>query len=417
MGNCHGQCNHGDQGEPAALAEDEKRLQEQLGHIKHKILVMSGKGGVGKSSVATYLALGLAQRGYRVGLMDTDFHGPDTLRMLGLKDRFQMDETERLAPQKYGDNLGVVSIEGLLPDRDTAIIWRGPAKHGAIKQFIGEVNWGSLDFLVIDSPPGTGDEPLSVAQTITGAQAVIVTTPQEISLADVRKAINFCHQVKLPILGLVENMSGLICPHCREEIPLFSKGGGGKTAAEMGVSLLASLPFDPRVVESADLGRPLLETPDQSPYLQALGRLVDEVEQRLTQGRINPAEKAEKIPASEVTVPDQNAFKVAIPLAEGRLCNHFGHCEKFAVIQVKEGSMGAKEFHTPPPHEPGLLPRWLGDLGVNLIIAGGMGQRALGLFAERGIKVITGAPNGEPEALVRDYLAGILVSGANVCDH
>ena len=128
----------------------------------------------------------------------------------------------------------MVSIEGLLPDRDTAIIWRGPAKHGAIRQFVAEVNWGVLDFLVIDSPPGTGDEPLSVAQTITGAQAIIVTTPQEISLADVRKAIDFCRKVSMPILGLVENMSGLVCPHCGEEIPLFSQGGGQKTAAPGG---------------------------------------------------------------------------------------------------------------------------------------------------------------------------------------
>ena len=162
MGDCQShQCSHGGQGAPAALSADEKQLQAQLDNIKHKLLVMSGKGGVGKSSVATYLALGLAQRGYRVGLLDTDFHGPDTLRMLGLTEGFRADGNERLAPQKYSDNLGVVSIEGLLPDRDTAVIWRGPAKHGAIKQFVAEVNWGALDFLVIDSPPGTGDEPLT----------------------------------------------------------------------------------------------------------------------------------------------------------------------------------------------------------------------------------------------------------------
>ena len=284
MGDCQSQqCSHGGQGAPAALSEDEKQLQAQLGKIKHKLLVMSGKGGVGKSSVATYLALGLAQRGYRVGLLDTDFHGPDTLRMLGLTEGFRADGNERLAPQKYSDNLGVVSIEGLLPDRDTAVIWRGPAKHGAIKQFVAEVNWGALDFLVIDSPPGTGDEPLSVAQTITEAQALIITTPQEISLADVRKAIDFCRKVSMPILGLVENMNGLVCRHCGDAMSLFSQGGGGKTAALSGVPLLASLPFDLRVVEAADLGQPLLEAQNNSPFILALGRLVDQVEHRLMQ--------------------------------------------------------------------------------------------------------------------------------------
>jgi len=418
MGNCQShQCSHGGKEAPAESLEDDKQLQDQLGNIKHKLLVMSGKGGVGKSSVATYLALGLAQRGYRVGLLDTDFHGPDTLRMLGLKDRFRTDEAERLVPQKYTDNLGVVSIEGLLPDRDTAIIWRGPAKHGAIRQFVAEVSWGALDFLVIDSPPGTGDEPLSVAQTITGAQALIVTTPQEISLADVRKAIDFCRKVAMPILGLVENMNGLICPHCGVEIPLFSQGGGRTTAALMEVPLLASLPFDLRVVESADLGKPLLEAPDHSPFILALGHLVDEVEQRLTPPPENFAGKSAEIPLSEGAVSDHNTFKVAIPLAEGRLCNHFGHCEQFAVIQVHEGLINGKKLHTPPPHEPGVLPGWLGELGVNLIIAGGMGQRALGMFAEKGIKVITGSPSREPEVLVQDYLAGSLASGPNVCDH
>ena len=146
---------------------------------------------------------------------------------------------------------------------------------------MAEVNWGDLDFLVIDSPPGTGDEPLSVAQTITGAQAIIVTTPQEISLADVRKAIDFCRKVSMPILGLVENMNGLVCPHCGGAIPLFSQGGGEKTAALAAVPLLASLPFDLRVVAAADLGKPLLEAPDNSPFILALRRLVDEVEHRL----------------------------------------------------------------------------------------------------------------------------------------
>jgi len=402
-------------------AEDDSRLQEQLQRIRHKLLVMSGKGGVGKTSVATYLALGLAKRGYQVGLLDVDLHGPDVPRMLGISGRFEMDAEGHLLPHRYSDHLQVVSIECLLHDRDEAVIWRGPLKHSYIQQSLSQVDWGKLDFLVIDAPPGTGDEPLSVAQTFTGVQAIVVTTPQEISLADVRKAINFCRKVEMPILGLVENMSGLICPHCGKEVPLFSQGGGQKTAELMAVPLLASLPFDLRVVQGGDEGRPLLESQDGSPFILALRRLLDEVERRLSGQKVKIPETTEKIikpeAMSTMAKSGDHTFKAAVPLAGGVLCNHFGHCEQFAVMHVSDGKIGATEMHVPPPHEPGVLPRWLGDLGVNLIIAGGMGQRALGLFAERGIQVVTGAPNLEPEALVQSYLAGSLTTGANVCDH
>jgi ATP-binding protein involved in chromosome partitioning len=381
--------------------EDDSRLQNQLRHIRHKLLVMSGKGGVGKTSVAVYLALGLAKRGYRVGLLDVDLHGPDVPRMLGISGMFHMDAEGHLIPHKYNDNLQVVSIECLLHDRDEAVIWRGPLKHSYIRQSLSQVQWGALDFLVVDSPPGTGDEPLSVAQTITGIQAVVITTPQEISLADVRKAINFCRKVGMPILGLVENMSGLICPHCGGEIRLFSQGGGQKVASLAKVPLLGSLPFDLRVVASGDSGQPLIEAPDESPFMLALNQLVDAVEQHLRSARASLAEPSKTISPSQGAASDSQVLKVAIPLSEGRLSSHFGHCEQFAVIQVKEGSIDRKEFHTPPPHEPGLLPRWLGELGVNLVIAGGMGQSALNLFAERGIEVITGSTSAGPESLIQ----------------
>lgn len=413
-------CDHGGH-KPSNDAGEDLRLQEQLRQIKHKLLVMSGKGGVGKTSVAVYLALGLAQRGYQVGLLDVDLHGPDVPRMLGISGQLGLDAEQRLIPYAYDAHLQVVSMECLMADRDEAVIWRGPLKHSFIQQAISQVHWGELDFLVIDSPPGTGDEPLSVAQTVTGAQAVIVTTPQEVSLADVRKAINFCRKVEMPILGLVENMSGLICPRCGEEIPLFSEGGGKRTAALMNVPLLGSLPFDLRVVQGGDRGQPLLKSPDDSPFVQAMRGLLGEVEERLSGDEETISEAAKEILRAEavstVTMPETNSFKVAVPLAAGVLCNHFGHCEQFAVLQVLDGEIGRSELHIPPPHEPGVLPRWLGDLGVNLIIAGGMGQRALGLFAERGIKVVTGAPNLPPEVLVQSYLAGRLTTGPNVCDH
>jgi ATP-binding protein involved in chromosome partitioning len=240
-------------------------ITDNLARIKRKILVMSGKGGVGKSTVAAYLALLLSAKGNTVGLMDVDLHGPSIPHLLDIRGGLDMRELERVVrPFAFSENLRVVSLEMLLGDRDTAVIWRGPLKISAIRQFVSDIEWGDLDFLIADSPPGTGDEPLTVAQTIPDADALIVTTPQEISLADVRKSINFCRQVNVKILGLVENMSGLVCPHCGEKIDLFGSGGGEKTAREMGIPFLGAIPADPRMVELGDQGElnRLTEQPD-----------------------------------------------------------------------------------------------------------------------------------------------------------
>jgi len=207
--------------------QQDVEIKERLRHIKNKILVMSGKGGVGKSSVAAYLSVALAKKGYRVGLMDVDLHGPSIPRMLGLKGNIGPGGSEGKAhPIRYIPNMEVISIEPLMGEnKDSATIWRGPLKIGVIRQFIADIDWSDLDYMIIDSPPGTGDEPLTIAQTIPDAKSVIVTTPQEISLADVRKSINFCRQVNMTILGLVENMSGLKCPHCGEMIDIFKTQG------------------------------------------------------------------------------------------------------------------------------------------------------------------------------------------------
>ena len=229
-------------------------VNASLGKIKNKILVMSGKGGVGKTSTSVNLSIALADKGYRVGIIDVDLHGPDIPRMLGLEGTPQVNENKKLNPISYSETLKAISIESFTPNKDDAIIWRGPLKFSAIKQFIGDIDWGNLDFLVIDAPPGTGDEPLTVAQTISDAKAIIVTTPQEVALADVRKSINFCKTVKMEIFGLIENMSGFSCPHCGEMIELFGTGGGEKTANQMGVPFLGRIPFDPQMVACADSG-------------------------------------------------------------------------------------------------------------------------------------------------------------------
>ena len=237
-------------------AIQDAEIKERLNHIQNKILVMSGKGGVGKSSIAAYLALLLAKKDYKVGLMDVDLHGPSIPRLLGLKGSIQPSSISGKAiPVQFMPNMHVISIESLMGEnKDAATIWRGPLKIGVIRQFISDMEWPNLDYLIIDSPPGTGDEPLTVAQTIPDAKALIVTTPQEISLADVRKSINFCRQVNMDILGIVENMSGLTCPHCNKPIELFKTSGGEIMAKKEGLRLLARLPIEPEVVTKGDEG-------------------------------------------------------------------------------------------------------------------------------------------------------------------
>ncbi|MFZ0243266.1 MAG: Mrp/NBP35 family ATP-binding protein [Desulfobacterales bacterium] len=236
-------------------AEQDAKINSALGKIRHKFLVMSGKGGVGKTSTAVNLSIALANKGFKVGIMDVDLHGPDVPRMLGLTAMLEVGPNGKLTPARYSDNLKAVSVESLMQSKDEAVIWRGPIKYSAIQQFLGDVEWGDLDFLVIDSPPGTGDEPLTIAQIVKDAKAIIVTTPQEVALADVRKSISFCKRVNMEVFGLIENMSGLSCPHCGETIDLFGAGGGEKTAAQFGLNFLGRIPIDPNVVECGDSGR------------------------------------------------------------------------------------------------------------------------------------------------------------------
>jgi Mrp family chromosome partitioning ATPase len=287
MSSCGGSCDSGNQGScnsaDAKLAQQDIAINKSLGKIKNKILVMSGKGGVGKSTVAVNLALGLANRGYKVGLMDVDLHGPDICRMLDLKGKLEAPENpnDLVPPLIYNDNVKVVSLEYMMPNRDDAIIWRGPLKIQAIRQFLSDMDWGELDYLVVDAPPGTGDEPLTIAQTIPNVQAVVVTTPQSVALADVRKSINFCKNVEMPIVGVVENMSGFICPHCQETVDIFSSGGGEKTARDFDLPFLGRIPMDPRVVVAGDTGAPYLSSGEDTPATKAFTDVIEAIEQRL----------------------------------------------------------------------------------------------------------------------------------------
>ena len=411
---------------------DEIAMAENLSKINQIIVVLSGKGGVGKSTVAVNLALSLALRGLRTGLMDVDIHGPSVPKLLNLTDKRPTVKGDEIIPITYlSDLLKVMSMGFLLQGTEQAVIWRGPLKYSMIKDFIAHVQWGSLDYLVVDCPPGTGDEPLSVAQFLKGkAKAVIVTTPQQVATIDVEKCITFCKQLELPVVGVIENMSGFVCPHCGMTVDIFSKGGGELLATQYGIPFLGSIPLDPDIARSGD---------EEKPYVYFYSKTVaakvfDDIVEKIVHSGKNESEAIRKEVGnkSPVDTHSQNKDKVeivstshkevsmkfAVPTNQGKLCAHFGHCEAFALIDTDgDGKVVNETYITPPPHEPGLLPPWLSQQGVNCIIAGGMGSRAKELFAAQGVNVVTGAQGEEPRAIVEDYLKGVLQTGANTCDH
>lgn len=273
-------------------AHEEARLKERLFHIRHKLMVMSGKGGVGKSTVAVNMAATLAMEGYVVGILDADIHGPNVPRMLGV-DLCALEGTEKgLMPVEAYPNLKAVSMAFISHNPDSPIVWRGPIKHNVIKQFLGDVQWGDLDFLIVDLPPGTGDEPLSVAHLIGQVDgSVIVTTPQDVALLDSRKAVGFSRLLSIPVLGIVENMSGLVCPHCSAEIPLFKIGGGQRAADELNVPFLGRIPIEPDMVELCDQGKPMVWTKPYSRAREAYQKLVQNLLAGLNGARSGEAEK------------------------------------------------------------------------------------------------------------------------------
>jgi len=393
---------------------------EIMENITHKFIVLSGKGGVGKSSIAVNLAVWLSMQGKSVGLLDIDIHGPSIPKLLNLEGRNVQAEGNKIKPILYNDTLKIMSIGFLLQNESDALIWRGPMKHNVIKQFVTDVSWGNLDYLVVDCPPGTGDEPLSIAQLLGKIDgAVIVTTPQQLAVVDVKKCITFCRQLKLPVLGVIENMSGFICPHCSNQIDIFKGDGGKQMARDFGVPFLGSIPMDPALARACDSGKPFINFDSQNPTAQAIGLAFEPLlglGKQIQTGTAFYSTSQNKNPANK---EKQNKMKIAIPVTDGKLSAHFGHCEQFAIIDVDSGTkdIQGEKLVAPPPHEPGLLPKWLAELNVEIIIAGGMGQRAQQLFAQNNIDVVVGAPDNEPHQLVLQYLAGQLQCGQNICDH
>jgi ATP-binding protein involved in chromosome partitioning len=260
--------------------------------VKHVILVLSGKGGVGKTTIAVNLAMALASHGYQTGLMDLDIHGPDVAKMLGIEGRKLESLQMKIEPFRITGNLSVVSMAFLLPESSTPIIWRGPMKMSVIEQFLEDVNWGDLDFLVVDLPPGTGDEALSIIQLAPHIRgAVIVTTPQEVSVLDVSKAVRFVEMMDIPVLGIIENMSGMLCPKCKEPIDLFGKGGGKKAAEQLKVPFLGSIPIDPEIVRASDEGRPYILRHSESSAWEAINEIMENLLERIKEAEASEEKK------------------------------------------------------------------------------------------------------------------------------
>jgi len=412
-----------DENKQKQMQAEQEQIRKRVKQIKHQILVLSGKGGVGKSTVAVNLAVSLALAGKKVGLLDIDIHGPSIPKVLNLESKAIQAVGDTILPVEMSENLKVMSIGFLLRGSSDAVIWRGPMKYQMIKQFLKDVQWGNLDFLIVDSPPGTGDEPLSIVQLLENADgAVIVTTPQEVALSDVRKCITFCRNLNLPVLGVLENMSGFVCPKCGQRTDVFKSGGGEIMAGQMDVPFLGRIPIDPQIVESCDSGRPFVHHYNQSQTAKAFEKILNPILELDSNALVSakaPAEAGQKLIGTQSLQTGDKRMRIAIPLVRGKLSLHFGHCDNFAIFDIddKTSKVIDRKDAAPPGHEPGVLPQWLHENNVSVIIAGGMGQRAQQLFAQNNVKVVIGASDQTPEELVSAYLENTLQTGDNICDH
>lgn len=376
-------------------------LQENLNKMKHKIVVMSGKGGVGKSTVSVNLAYYLASQGKKVGLLDVDVHGPSVAKMTGIEGvRLIADENGRPIPIQVPTqpNLYVVTVASILESPDDPVVWRGPAKNGVIRQFLEEVCWPELDFLIVDCPPGTGDEPLSVIQTIgdvTGT--VIVSTPQQVALLDVRKSLKFAGLLNLPVLGIVENMSGFVCPCCGETVDIFKTDGTLETAKDFETEVLGKIPLDPQVVNATDSGKPYVTSYAETTAGKAMAQIGQKV-----------MDKAEEIANKEIVV--------AMPSENGMLNPHFGHTKYFTLFTVKQKEVIAKEELPVIEGSHAEVIAWLkNEKKVEVIIAGGMGDGAANACRSFGMKLFRGTGEGKCTSIIELYIAKSLTDRDGTC--
>ncbi len=371
-------------------------------HIKHTIAVMSGKGGVGKSAVTMLLAVALRRLGFEVGILDADITGPSIPRGLGVKGPIMVGE-EGALPAESSTGIKVMSMNLILNAEDDAVIWRGPLISSAVGQFYQECEWGDLDYLLVDLPPGTADVPLTVMQSIPLDGIILVTSPQELAGMIVGKAVSMAGQLDAPITGLIENMSYVTCPSCGQKVEPFGPSHGEEAARNMGTSLLGSLPLDRRISELADEGR--LEEYDSD----EVGAVISVVVRRFSD------EKKQAVPAAASRT---ESIKIAVVVSEGEVSPHFGRAEEVLIAEIDDGKVKSRETVPAPPHDCSALPNLFVQKGVTAVIAGGMGAGAIQNLEHAGVKVFAGV-SGSPEAAIESFVSGTLATGAAVCggDH
>lgn len=374
--------------------------------INKVIAVISGKGGVGKSLVTSMLAVMMKRKGYHTAILDADITGPSIPKAFGVSGMAQGSEAG-LYPMKTSTGIDIISVNLLLENDTDPVIWRGPIIAGAVKQFWTDVIWENVDFMFIDMPPGTGDVPLTVFQSIRVDGIIIVTSPQELVSMIVSKAVIMAEKMNIPIIGLVENMAYFQCPDCGKDHKIFGDSHIDKIARRHGLEILSVLPLDPELAVASDNGN--IENYEG----ERLERIADILEKMLAEE--TPARKAAK-PAPAVIIEREggNELKIAVASDNNQVAEHFGHCEKFNIYVAENGQIVKDESVPNPGHKPGFLPVFLHEQGVDVIISGGMGGGAIDLFNENNIEVIVGA-RGDARAAAEEYLKGELKSTGSVC--
>lgn len=369
----------------SGAAEQGRAIHDSLSLIQHKYIVTSNKRGVGKTSLAANLAVALSKRKMKVGLIDLDLHGTNISNMLGLKGIYETDENQQFLPESYSDYLKVISIKSILKDVNQGVIWRGDLKSHVIRQVITDVNWGDLEYLIIVSISGTGDEPLAAANAIRDAKVIFVSAPKKeylpLARKKVRELIELYENAQNSILGFVENKSGLFCKKCDK-----SSEGMFRESIIFNVHYLGRIPIDPQMSYCTAAGQSYLERYPNSETARGYELIVD---------KIIEDSRSKK---SAIT-------KIALPIAEDRLFSSFGKATEFAIFHIQNQQIIKKEILHPPSHGPDVFPNWLHDLGVSVIIAENMGSKAMENFRAKGTTVITGSSSISPEELVRQYLS------------
>ncbi len=360
-----------------------------LSSVKKVIGVVSGKGGVGKSLVTSMLAVLMNRKGYKTAVLDADITGPSIPKVFGIEGK-AVGTPRGLLPATSKNGIDIMSVNLILENPADPVVWRGPVIAGAVKQFWTDVIWKDIDYMFIDMPPGTGDVPLTVFQSIPVDGIVIVTSPQALVSMIVSKSANMAKMMNVPILGIVENMSYVECPDCDKQIKVFGESDIEGLAKEHDIEVFAQMPMDPKIANACDRGD--IESFDGN----WLDKIVEKLEGENKGGK--------------------ETMKIAVASDKGLVTEHFGHCETFMIFEGKDGEIVKSEALENPGHKPGFLPNYLNEKGVNVIISGGMGAAAVKIFNEHDIEVIVGA-KGEAEKAAKDYIDGKLESTGSVCHH